>query len=58
MNGQKKKGVSTFSPFYFLTHESFRGKKKEGIKDDNHSSVLATIMNPSVYDRLKREEKN
>ena len=28
-----------------------------GIKDEDHSSVLATIMNPSVDDCLKREEK-
>jgi len=27
------------------------------IEDDNHSSVLATIMNPSVDDRLKGEER-
>jgi len=53
---RREEGVAP-SPYLFFTHESFRGKEKEGIKDDNHSSVLTTIMNPSVDDRLKREEK-
>ena len=38
----------------YLVWEVSRGAD---IEDDNHSSVLGTIMNPSVDDRLKREER-
>ena len=38
----------------YLVGEVARGTY---IEDDNDSSVFATIMNPSVDGRLKREEK-